>query len=50
MDLLNMTFRANIHEFSKKVRGNFYLSRQKFKILGLISIVMIKYEISAQYL
>ena len=53
MDLLNMTNRAQIHEFYKKVnRGNFYFSKQSFKIWWLISGIKVRktYKITAQYL
>ena len=49
MDLLNMTNRAHIHEFYKKV---IYFSNESFQILWLIGgmKVMNQYKISAQYL
>ena len=52
MDLLNMTNRAQIHEFYKKVRGNFYFSSHTFQIWWLISgiKVMKKSKISVLYL
>ena len=52
MDLLNMTNRAQILEFYKKVRGNFYFSIQSFQIWWLISGIEARktHKISAQYL
>ena len=53
MDLLNMTNRAQILEFYKRVnRGNFYFSNQSFQIWWLISDIEARktYKISAQYL
>ena len=53
MGLLNMTNRAQILEFYKKVnRGNFYFSNQTFQIWCLISGIEVRktYKISAQYL
>ena len=53
MDLLNMTNRAQIHNFIRRLnRGNFYFSKQSFQIWWLISGIEVRktYKISAQYL
>ena len=53
MDLLNMTNRAKSMNFIRRlIRGNFYFSKQSFKIWWLISGIEVRKtcKISAQYL
>ena len=53
MDLLNMTNRPKSLNFIRRLnRGNFYFSKQSFKIWWLISGIGVRktYKISAQYL